>query len=826
MPNDGDKPLVVITGSVGNLGVAITDALQEKYQVIGFDKEGTDCDIPFDITSDSSVSQSFNLFKKRYGSKIAAVIHLAAYFDFSGEESPLYEKVNEQGTKNLLNALQEFTVERFIFSGTMLVHKAGTPGEKINEETPLAPKWIYPKSKEKTEKIIQKYHGKIPYLILRLAGLYDDKTCIPTLAHQISRTYERKLKSNLYAGDPKAGQSFIHQDDLVRLFVKAVHYRQELAEEEIILAGEAETVSYKHLQEMITELLHDEKMELFNIPRPVAKVASWMEEKSEPIIPDDFDQGEKPFIRPFMIDLGSDHYELDITKAREKLHWRPSHHIEKTVPKIINELKKDPKNWYKNNGITLPDWMQALEEKNPEIIRERYEFEFRKAHQQNLWGHFLNLALAFWLITAPFILGYHSNSLIISDMLTGFLLACGSLLCLSWRLAPLRWVLAILGVWLIFAPLIFWAPTAAAYLNDTLIGALIIGFSVLIRPNIGISPNAALTGPIIPPGWDFSPSSWVQRIPIIMLAFIGFYISRYMAAYQLGHIDYVWDPFFIGKPQNPQNGTEEIITSYVSKKWPISDAGLGAVVYLFEILTGVIGGTNRWRTMPWLVLLFGLMIIPLGAVSIAFIIIQPIFLNTYCTLCLIAAMAMVIQMAYSVDEIIATLMFLWRRWQNGRPLLLILFVGDTDEKYRKGRDESLDDFEQSPIKILKVMWGKGITLPWNLLLCLLIGLWLMFSPLLLNATGGMANMTHLLGALIITVTIISFAEVARAIRYINWLFAVVLLIIPFIPFIPFIYHASLIQIISSICCGLLLFFLTIPRGKIKASYGKWDNFIV
>lgn len=825
MPNDGKKPLVIITGAGGNLGVAITEALQKEYHVIGFDKEGVDCDITFDITSDTSVLQSFKLFKKRYGNKIAAVIHLAAYFDFSGEESSLYEKVNEQGTKNLLKVLQEFSVERFIFSGTMLVHKAGKPGETINEDTPLAPKWIYPKSKERTEEIIKKHNGKIPYLILRLAGLYNDKTCIPTLAHQIARTYERKLKSNIYAGNPKAGQSFIHQDDLVRLFAKAVQYRQELAEEEIILAGEAETVSYEKLQKMITELLHNEKMELFNIPRPVAKAASWVEEKSEPIVPDDFDQGEKPFIRPFMIDLGSDHYELDITKAREKLHWRPSHHIEETLPKIINELKKDPENWYKNNGVTLPDWIEALDEKNPELIRERYEFEFRKAHQKNLWGHFLNFALAFWLITAPFILGYQSKPIIICDVLTGFLLAGNSLLCLSWRLAPLRWISAIFGVWLIFAPLIFWAPSAASYLNDTLIGALIIGFSVLIRPSIGIAPNAALTGPIIPPGWDFSPSSWVQRIPVIVLAFIGFYISHYMAAYQLGHIDFVWDPFFTGNPQNPKNGTEEIITSYISKKWPVSDAGFGAVVYLFEILTGIIGGTNRWRTMPWLVLLFGLMIIPLGAVSITFIIIQPILLNTYCTLCLIAAVAMVIQMAYSFDEIIATLMFLWRRWQKGRPLLRILFVGDTDEEYKKGKDNSLDDFEQPPGTILKVMWSKGVTLPWNLLLCLLVGLWLMFSRIILNASEGMANMNHLLGALIITVTIISFAEVARSIRYINCLFGLVLLIAPFVSFILFNYNATLIQLISSICCGILLFFLAIPRGKIEASYGKWDNYI-
>ena len=31
------------------------------------------------------------------------------------------------------------------------------------------------------------------------------------------------------------------------------------------------------------------------------------------------------------------------------------------------------------------------------------------------------------------------------------------------------------------------------------------------------------------------------------------------------------------------------------------------------------GDQRRWRTMPWLVLVFGLLIVPLGAISIGFI---------------------------------------------------------------------------------------------------------------------------------------------------------------------------------------------------------------
>ena len=44
--------------------------------------------------------------------------------------------------------------------------------------------------------------------------------------------------------------------------------------------------------------------------------------------------------------------------------------------------------------------------------------------------------------------------------------------------------------------------------------------------------------------------------------------------------------------------------------------------YMFEILMGVMGSRLRWRTMPWMVALFGIVVGPLGVVSIYFIIIH------------------------------------------------------------------------------------------------------------------------------------------------------------------------------------------------------------
>lgn len=817
------KPVVIITGASGNIGSTLCEALKKNYYVIGLDVkpcEKANASFDCNLTTDDSVTSAFNKIRAQYGQKFATVIHLAAYFDFTGEPSPLYQSVTIEGTRRLLKTLQDFEVERFVYSSTMLVHEPAVPGQKINEDTPLKPAWAYPQSKAEAEKVIKQQHGKIPYTILRLAGVYDNDSAVPTLSHQIARIYERDYKSHFYAGDLMAGQAFIHKDDMVDMFRRVVDRRKALPKANIMLGGEGEVMSYRELQNRIGHLIFGKKeWQTIDIPEFVAKSGAWLEEQAEPIIPDTIDQGKKPFIKPFMIDLASDHYDLDISLAGKLLGWQPKHNIYDGLKDLVASLKKDPAAWYKRNGVPMPDWIQTAKEKhkNADQIRHKHETEYLHQHNKNLWAHFLNIGLAFWLLTAPFTLGYESQAMVWSDMISGLMLLVLSCLSLSWRFGLVRWLCGAVGFWLLGAPLVFWAPTAVEYLNDTIVGMLVIGFAVLTRPEPGVSAVAQQTGPTIPPGWTYSPSSWFQRLPIIILAFVGFFISRYLCAYQLGHIDGVWEPFFAGSLEDPRNGTEEIITSSISKAWPVPDAGLGAMTYALEILTGVMGSARRWRTMPWLVVLFGIMIVPLGIVSIFFIIIQPILLGTWCTLCLIAAVAMLIQIPYSIDELIATGQFLYRRKKQGRSLLLVFFRGDTDE----GKWETFEeDFSQRPSKILKEVLAGGVTLPWNLALCIPIGIWLMFTRVTVEAGTSMANADHLIGSLVVTVAVTALAESGRASRFFLIPLGTGLLVTPFF------YDTPMMSLISSMLCGLLLIAFSLPRGAIQNRYGAWDRFIV
>ena len=817
-----DKPLVIITGATGNLGRSVAAVLSADYRIVGLDLKAEALTFPVikvDLASDQSVLEALAQIRARHGGRVASVIHLAAYFDFTGKEHPLYRSVNVEGTRRLLRALQDFEVEQFVYSSTMLVHAPCAPGEQIDESWPIDPRWAYPKSKALAEEVIREEHGSIPYAILRFAGVYDEESAVPTLSNQIARIYEREFESFFYSGSPLVGQSMVHREDLVEAVRLAVQRRDTLPPDAEILIGEPEALGYDALQDEIGYLIHGiEDWPTLRVPKPVAAVGVWAQDKLEPVVPDAIDEGEKPFIKPFMIRLADDHYALDIGRAEKLLGWRPHHRLKDELPKMIAALKRDPLAWYKRNGLRPPhDLAEAAAlGKHPEEVRRASDERYRREHSETRWAHFVNLMLGTWLLTQPPLIGVVEPLLRWTEIVSGVLLIVFASLSLSWHAPWARWISAAIGAVVMAAPFVFWTDNPTAYLSDTLVGMLIFGFAVGTKPEVGPSPLARVTGPQVPQGWTYNPSSWTQRIPIIALALIGLYVSRYLAAYQLGYVSDVWEPFFQGSVEDPRNGTEEIITSEVSEAWPVSDAALGGYTYGLEILTGIVGSRARWRTMPWLVLLFGLMIAPLGIVSIFFIIIQPIWIGTWSTLALIGAAAMLIQIPYSLDELVAVGQFLRRRVRAGKNVLRVFLFGDTDEG---GAGDVPDEFDRPARAIMKDVAIGGVSLPWNLAIAAALAASLLFTRVTFGATPPIADWDHLLGSLALTVISIAAAEVARSVRF---------LLIPIgaaLCVTPFAFGAETLHAAYNVLLGLALIGLAIRRGEVSAQYGSWNRLI-
>lgn len=168
-----------------------------------------------------------------------------------------------------------------------------------------------------------------------------------------------------------------------------------------------------------------------------------------------------------------------------------------------------------------------------------------------------------------------------------------------------------------------------------------------------------MNDPEIPPGWSYNPSSWSQRLPIVGAALAGFAIATYLALFQFNVIATVWEPFF-------GNGSRKVLTSKLSHVLPIPDAALGAFGYLVDAVSGAIGGTKRWKTMPWIVIVFGVAVGPLGLVSIALVMSQPLVVGAWCTLCLATALISVLMIGPAMDEMLASLQYVKRESLRGR----------------------------------------------------------------------------------------------------------------------------------------------------------------
>jgi nucleoside-diphosphate-sugar epimerase len=346
------KDIVIVTGSSGLIGSALIRRIASRYSVVGLDREEPTEPPPqsewfsVDLTKDESVRDVLARVQKGYGPRLAAVIHLAAYYDFSGAPSPKYDEITVRGTERLLRALRAFEVERFVSSSTMLVHAPSRPGQRINEDWPLDPRWEYPQSKVRAEEVIRNERGAILTSILRIAGVYDDRCHSPPLAHQIKRVYEGRLTGHVYPGNIRSGQSFVHLDDVVDAVDRVIERRNSLPAETTILLGEPETVSYGELQRELGHLIRGEDWRTRRVPKLIARAGAWLRDKMP--------WGEDPFIKPWMIDRADDHYELDISRARDLLGWEPARFLRETLPLMVQALRADSDRFYRENKLGAP----------------------------------------------------------------------------------------------------------------------------------------------------------------------------------------------------------------------------------------------------------------------------------------------------------------------------------------------------------------------------------------------------------------------------------------------------------------------------------------
>jgi hypothetical protein len=166
-----------------------------------------------------------------------------------------------------------------------------------------------------------------------------------------------------------------------------------------------------------------------------------------------------------------------------------------------------------------------------------------------------------------------------------------------------------------------------------------------------------------------------------------------------------------------------------------------------------------------------------------------------------------------LDEVIATSQFLLRARRVGDSVWRVFWRGErgaTEEPETKTR----------PLLSEMLHSVEAFSAPWNLWLSTAVGVWLMTAPTILNLVGTVADSTHIAGALVVTFSVVAFAEPARPVRVLTilcgaWLLLAARILDGGMPGWPWI----------SVASGLALIVLNLRCGPVEDRYGDWQRVI-
>lgn len=224
--------MILVTGGAGYIGSTLVCDLCEKgAPVVVFDdlstgkKRFVDPRAQF-VQGDITKVEDF---KKLQSFSITAVVHLAAKISVAESMSipGLYQRVNIEGTKNVLNFMKQQNIRKLIFPSTAVVY--GVPDYvPLDEDHPLRPVNIYGETKLVSESDIRDFADKnnIEHIIFRFFNVAGDSgisydhsshyNLFPALLYALKHpTKKFSIFGNDYdTPDGTAVRDYIHVSDI------------------------------------------------------------------------------------------------------------------------------------------------------------------------------------------------------------------------------------------------------------------------------------------------------------------------------------------------------------------------------------------------------------------------------------------------------------------------------------------------------------------------------------------------------------------------------------------------------------------------------------
>ena len=352
-------PCLVVTGASGFVGRHLLDALKEDYRIVGLARRSqarsgapVHPNITWhqaDIGDRAAIEPIFEGIRHDGGADI--LIHLAAHYDFTGEEHPEYERTNVQGLRNVLELSKPLGLKRFIFSSSTAACRFPAVGEALVEGSLPDGDHVYARTKATGERMLAEYRDHFPSTIVRFAALFSDWCEYPPLFMFLETWLSSAWNSRMLGGRGQSAIPYLHVDDLTLFFLALVDRLEEVPPGQVLQASPDGAVSHEQLYDEATLLHFGNKRASIHMPRPLCGPGMWSLDLLGRLV------GKRPFERPWMaryIDLAM---TIDASRTRAILGWEPRPRLQvlRRLPFLLENRKTDPIEWNRANRAAMKE---------------------------------------------------------------------------------------------------------------------------------------------------------------------------------------------------------------------------------------------------------------------------------------------------------------------------------------------------------------------------------------------------------------------------------------------------------------------------------------
>jgi len=350
-------PALVITGASGFLGRHLVAALRERFRIFGLARRSQHAaGVPahrnvhwfqVDVADEEPLAAVFRDLQGLQAPR--HLLHLAAYYDFTGESNPEYLSTNVVGLRNVLELCKAFRPSRFVFASSVAASAFPPPGAALTETSPADGEHLYAITKRRGEQMVKEYQAHFPAVVVRLGAMFSDWCEYPPLYFFLRSWLSDAWNRRMLGGRGLSAVPYLHVRDAVAFFDRVMEMERSIDPGETLIASTDGAVSHREIFEAACLAWHGRRVRPLFTPRPLARLGlrvidwggRWL--------------AERPFERTWMgkyIDLRMD---VDASHTRKRTGWAPSPRrlLLRRMPFLVENLKTDPLQWHQRNLAAL-----------------------------------------------------------------------------------------------------------------------------------------------------------------------------------------------------------------------------------------------------------------------------------------------------------------------------------------------------------------------------------------------------------------------------------------------------------------------------------------